>query len=271
MHPKTLNPIEYLKVKAVQDAAILKTSQDLIRIHDAFLSKLQEVNDLIDKKVGPQGIRGERGPKGDRGEPGDTPDMESIIKYVQAGLKIPKDGKDGKDGATPEINHDLIATLAHEKVLKKIKQPKDGKDADINKVIQQLIEGKHIKAEHIEGLEQTMRAWSQQLGGIGGKTGYVHGGGDTIKQGTNVTITTDSQGNKVISASGTAGTPVYEENITGTGTAFTLAHTPLANSLRLYRGGARQRLTEDYTISGADITLSIAKEAGEVLIADYNH
>jgi hypothetical protein len=64
---------------------------------------------------------------------------------------------------------------------------------------------------------------------------------------------------------------VYGEALTGTGTSFTLAHTPVTGSLRVYRGGARLKLTEDYTITGANLTMLIPVVTGEILLADYNY
>ena len=64
---------------------------------------------------------------------------------------------------------------------------------------------------------------------------------------------------------------VREEEVTFTGTAGSLANIPEANTVRLFRGGVRmQRGTgKDYTISGKDITLTIAAVTGEIFIADY--
>ena len=51
---------------------------------------------------------------------------------------------------------------------------------------------------------------------------------------------------------------------------FTLAHTPNpTSSLKLYRGGTRQRITEDYTLSGRNLVLNIALATGEILLCDY--
>jgi hypothetical protein len=69
---------------------------------------------------------------------------------------------------------------------------------------------------------------------------------------------------------GSSGTAVYEEAPTGSGTTFAVAHTPLAGTFRLYRGGARQQATSDYTLAGATITLALTLQAGEVLLADYS-
>lgn len=65
------------------------------------------------------------------------------------------------------------------------------------------------------------------------------------------------------------------EALTGTGTSFMLAATPIAgsealwfNTIRLVRVGSSPGLNE-YTISGDTITLGFSKATGDVLIADY--
>lgn len=82
-------------------------------------------------------------------------------------------------------------------------------------------------------------------------------------------------GNKWIAytPAGSGGTPVWGEDLTpqGVGTSFTLAHTPLAGTVRLFRGGAYQSVANgDYSISGATITLSVALIDTEVLVCDYS-
>lgn len=57
--------------------------------------------------------------------------------------------------------------------------------------------------------------------------------------------------------------------INGTNTDFTLSFAPVSGSVQVYRGGARQKLTEDYTISGSVITFLIAPQVGEIIICDY--
>ncbi len=67
---------------------------------------------------------------------------------------------------------------------------------------------------------------------------------------------------------GGGGTKVRDENASG----LTLAHTPLANTLQLFRGGTRQSVVNgDYTIAGAVISLTSALQAGENLTADYEY
>lgn len=68
-----------------------------------------------------------------------------------------------------------------------------------------------------------------------------------------------------------SGTPVYDEAVSGSGTSFTLAHTPVSGTLRLY--GSGQRLVPgggDYTLSGATITTINSYSAGQIR-ADYNY
>ena len=60
----------------------------------------------------------------------------------------------------------------------------------------------------------------------------------------------------------------YNEVLSGTGTAFALADAPSpAGSLVLVKNGQVLTLTEDYTLSGVDITLVVAKVADDDLIA----
>lgn len=68
---------------------------------------------------------------------------------------------------------------------------------------------------------------------------------------------------------------VYSEELTGTGTSFSLASTPAAGSEVLWFNTVRQRRVaaspsvNEYTISGAAITLGMSKEASDALVADY--
>jgi hypothetical protein len=88
------------------------------------------------------------------------------------------------------------------------------------------------------------------------------------------TIVDNMDGTVTITVTGGgAASFVDEEDLTSQvpGTTLTLANTPVAGSVKLYRGGARQQagIGKDYTISGATITLLTAAVSGEVLLADY--
>lgn len=123
-----------------------------------------------------------------KGEKGDTPDIEPIISAVLNKMPIPTDGKDADE--------EKIVS----RVLSKIKV-KDGKDADENQIVEKVIktfkEKKILKTEHIgdftNGLEQTIAPIRSLAAGF-------RGGGDTVTAGTGVTITTNSEGKKVITS-----------------------------------------------------------------------
>ena len=59
--------------------------------------------------------------------------------------------------------------------------------------------------------------------------------------------------------------------INGVNTIFTLANTPLSNSMHLFLNGVRQRPTTDYSVTGNTITYtSGAKpQTGDNHLADY--
>ena len=59
--------------------------------------------------------------------------------------------------------------------------------------------------------------------------------------------------------------------VNGSNATFTLANTPIAGSVKLYKNGVRMHVGagNDYTISTATITMATAPLTGDVLIADY--
>lgn len=67
-----------------------------------------------------------------------------------------------------------------------------------------------------------------------------------------------------------AGTVVTGEVVAGSGTSWTLAHTPNANGVALYANGQRLTLTVDYSIVGTAITTVLSWSAG-TLLADYTY
>lgn len=83
----------------------------------------------------------------------------------------------------------------------------------------------------------------------------------------------NDSGVEVQIGAGATGTQVWSEAVTFSGAIGTLAHTPTAGTLRLYRGGARQQAGggNDYTLAVATITLSTAADPAEVFVADYTY
>ena len=68
------------------------------------------------------------------------------------------------------------------------------------------------------------------------------------------------------SASGV--TFVENEVVSGSGTTFTLANTPVVGSVKVYGNGQRLTLTVDYTIAGAIIT-TVGSWSATNITADY--
>jgi hypothetical protein len=52
-------------------------------------------------------------------------------------------------------------------------------------------------------------------------------------------------------------------------TDFTLSNTPATGSLRVYVNGVRQKVTDDYTLSGTTVTFITAPETGDKILCDY--
>lgn len=174
------------------------------------------------------------------------------IKSIQA-----KDGRDGKD-ADP-IDEEKIINSILEKIPP---QPIFDEDALIIRTLKALPENKaslkiiqekieidpqsilekllasdkfKIKSTQIEGLEDRVKEfWARY------PRGYLHGGGDTVTAGTGITITTNANGQKVISASGSA---IGVSSINGLTGAIVLAAgsnitlTPVGNTITIASSG----------------------------------
>ena len=72
------------------------------------------------------------------------------------------------------------------------------------------------------------------------------------------------------------GTKVDEEVpagiINGVNTTFTLAHTPIAGTLHLFKSGLRLYGSgNDYTLVGDTTTMTFAPRVGSILLADYRY
>lgn len=72
------------------------------------------------------------------------------------------------------------------------------------------------------------------------------------------------------SSTGTSGTQVFNEVVSGSAKAWALAHTPQTGTLRLFANGQRLTPTVDYTLTGANI-VTVTSWASGTLIADYTY
>lgn len=69
---------------------------------------------------------------------------------------------------------------------------------------------------------------------------------------------------------GSSNTFVYNEIATGSGTSFTIAHTPVTGLYAVYANGQRLYPTTDFTLSGTTITTVLNWSAGAILV-DYQY
>lgn len=93
-----------------------------------------------------------------------------------------------------------------------------------------------------------------------------------IKAGSsNISVRRDPSGAYVIDTNGSGSSnQVRNEVVSGSGTSFTLAHTPDANGVSLFANGQRLIPTIDYTITGPNITTLSSWSAG-LIWADYQY
>ena len=69
---------------------------------------------------------------------------------------------------------------------------------------------------------------------------------------------------------GGSNTFVYNEVASGSGTSFTIAHTPVTGLYAVYANGQRLTPTVDFTLSGTAITTVSSWSSGTILV-DYQY
>lgn len=232
----------------------------------------EDGKDGKDGKNGKDGIKGEPGERGfvgEKGEPG-------------------KDGKDAKDVSVEISGKEVISKINSNKTEKikasKIEGFKELEDGLKNN-------GRQVQnVLSLGGTRQTAIKASGVLVGTGINTlNFVGATATKVGDGSEVSITTSGSGqvnsivagtgisvnstdpaNPIITNTGTAPSFVDNEVVSGSGTTFTLANTPIVGSVHVHGEGQRLTLTIDYTISGAVITMvAPATYAAGAVLADY--
>ena len=162
-----------------------------------------------------------------------------------------------------------------EMVDKKLAEVVDGKDADEDRILENLKAQVHLPT--IDELKDDLPKLGKQVrDSLELLDGEERLDVSAIK-GLKELMQTKSLGSKVSGGGLNVGSMnlrfVDDESLVGTvnGTnkIFTTSKTPVPDSLKVYRGGARQRITEDYTFTGKTITFTTAPVSGEVLLCDY--
>jgi hypothetical protein len=195
----------------------------------------------------------------------DGKDGESIVG--PAG----KNGKDGKDGES------IVGPAG-----------KDAEDVTPYDIIEVLKKERSLDISHIRNGEALASA-AGKLAKLNMSDMRWHGGGKLVTKDANgniveqhtkaigftgsgvVAVTTDHAGGVTVLISGGGGSsPNFTDSevVSGLGTSFTLANTPIVGSVHLYARGQRLTPVTDYSITGTAITTVRTWLTGN-LLADY--
>ncbi len=195
--------------------------------------------------------------------------LSERVEDKLANIKNGKDGKDGRDGIDGRDGADGIGIDG--------KNGENGKDGSpdtpeqVRDKLEELKDGDRLDASAIKNLPEFVKETTRIAGGYHGLYALT----DVDVAGITAGQSLKWDGTRWIAytPAGGANTPVYEEAPTDSGDHinFTLAHTPAANTFRLYRGGARQQAGVDYTLTGAALVLSVILLTDEVILADYEY
>lgn len=238
------------------------------------------VPDPIPGKNGKNGERGERGFVGEKGDPGESIEVDEIEALV-LGL-IP----DAPEELAPrevieKINVSRGTKIKRTRVegLEELENRLAGNARQIQNVLS--LGGSRQTAIKVGGaLLGTGINTINFIGATGSKIGdgsevniTTSGGTGTVNSivaGTGISVDSTDPANPIVTNTGSAPTFVENEIVSGSGTTFTLANTPIALSVHVFANG--QRLTlgagNDYTISGSVITTANSWSAGSI-VADY--
>lgn len=210
--PKAHDPISPFDLTAV-----VKMVEDLKGMHSKVLEALTHAGTIEDlKKMHAETLqKGERmqatlaavkqGPAGPVGKAAKEIDVQEVARHAATLIPTPKDGKDAEP-----VDVKKIAKQAAKLIV--LPEAEHGKNADpeeiMNSLIERIASGEvAIPIESVKGLDKKFTETHSKISTEVeqyGKNTWKRGGGDTVTAGTNVTITTDASGKKVINALGAA-------------------------------------------------------------------
>lgn len=295
--PKIIHPI----MREIEmEARRAKFGADLLKIHQDMMARMDRFEESIAKL---------RGPKGD------MPSQEDIVREIQAVLPytLGQEIRDTikslipevKDGETP-TEEQLTAlikkvipkperfSLPSGETLYSIISPYvpviDAKaialdvetNLDFDKIAKILLnapKGKKLTMDHIEGLVDSIRGISHAAAN---SKPYIHGGGDTVRAGTNITLTRNADGTTTITAQGgSAGSIITSEVLAGiqagnnvTLTFSGLAHTAtsivtIARNGKIMTPGSTN--IDGYTLAGVISATAFGADAGDTFLVTYGY
>lgn len=227
------------------------TMEDLKKMHQETLAKGEQIFASIGKV--------KQGNPGNPGKAAQEVNLDEVARRAAALIPAPKDGKDAEP-----IDEKKIAKRAAKlvKISMPDVAPQDKIDpADIVAQVAELVRngGVKIPLSMVEGLDGKFTEIHSRIPvevEQYGKNTWKRGGGDTVKAGNNVTITTNADGQKIINAVTGGLTPIV---VTGTvddsNKSFNAATQPsllnINGAFYLKTGGAYT-----WTYVGTTITLN---------------
>ena len=254
---------EEMKDKLKDEKSSAKTTAD-----EMLLIELAEMK-------GVRGSQGDKGDKGDsvKGDDGKTPTKEELRILIKPLILKPTDGKDGKDGKdaiSPVVDESSIVERATKQALDKVlptiptieqieeRLPVLGES--VRNSLELLQDDDRIDVKFIKGLDKMEKALLERADSI-------------LDQRTQFLLAKLSRTNLNLTSLGTfVDDETPSGTVNGSNTDFTVANTPITNSLKVFVNGQRLKAGgEDYTLSGVTITFVTAPPTTSILTVDYRY
>lgn len=243
--------------------------QDIIETTDRELDKIDEKIQLLDSKMEEVDSVVKSIKKLEKGEKGEDADEEKIAKAVKHNLqnwvyeqvipeiRQPIDGvsPDPKDVANivlksiPKIDEQRIINKIAKQIKPSLKIIQDRTVIDEDALIEKFLDSPKFK-DKITGIDNMIKVLDRR---------YIHGGGDTVSAGTNVTIT-NVNGTKQINATsgGFSTLTLISGDIDDTNTVFVFSDVPSGVIINgsMYLAGQTSGGVVMWTNIGATVTLA---------------
>lgn len=226
--------IEYMDKEMEELESKLDTA--VKEVKEEIKESIPNLDKVLESVRGTQGIQGETGERGETGDIGPQGETGPQGPQGERGPKgdMGENGKDGEVGVPGKDGKDGSPDTK-EQVRDKLEELKDGEKLSIQ-AIQDL-------SKILEELRKVEKG-----GKVGGGFSKIHMDRHFI----------DDE------------TPTG--SINGTNTSFTISKAPNpTSSLKVYSGGIRLRVTEDYTISGRTITFNTAPLTNTIILVDFRY
>lgn len=203
-------------VANIHDEKIDEINAKHSTLHEEFVQNanelLSKVGDLIAQYETKLGEAHDAVVNIKAGKDGKNVDPQEVAAIVLK--QIPKlKGKDGKNPSVDEVKRAVLAVLPFME-----QKENEAPVIDMSMFDEYLKEHPTIKELHriASGADSRSRA-------------YLHGGGDTVRAGTNITITANGDGTKTITSSGGSGATMEVPTgaVDSSNTVFTVIHAPL--------------------------------------------